>query len=233
MTTPTASTKASTYRFAGWAAIASGFVGIISIACLIAYLATQARQFMEAGVMPPLGAVFTKGFNVGGLLQALCMIPVGIALHTLARQRSPGVSQAAVVVGVIALAGVASLRLLLLLNPAVPDILFMGPMGFVGAWLIVVNWLLAGLLPRMLRIVGTVAGVGLVILGASFFFLGGLAVLTDGPSAYANDVDFHVGIRIGGFPGFILYPIWAILLGRRLLRAQHAVGQAPGVVRVA
>jgi hypothetical protein len=233
MTTPTATTTGSTYRFAGWAAIASGFIGIISIACLIAYLATQARQFMESGVMPPIGAVLTTGFIVGGLLQALCMIPVGIALHTLARQRWPRVSQAAITVGIVALAAVALLRLLLLLNPAVPDILFMGPMGFVGAWLIVVNWLLAGQFPRVLKIVGTVAGVGLVILGSSFFFLGGLAVLTDGPFAYANDVDFHVGIRIGGFPGFILYPIWAILLGRRLLRAQHAVGQWPGAARLA
>ena len=95
----------------------------------------------------------------------------------------------------------------------------MGPMGFVGLWLIVVNWLLADVLSRTLRIAGTVAGVGLIILGASFFFLGGLLVLRDGPFAYASNVNFHIGIAIGGFPAFIVYPIWAILLGRKLLRA--------------
>jgi hypothetical protein len=57
-------------------------------------------------------------------------------------------------------------------------------------------------------------------LRASFFFLGGLVVLTDGPFAYANDVDFHNGIAIGGVPGNILYPIWTVLLGRKLAQAQ-------------
>ncbi len=58
----------------------------------------------------------------------------------------------------------------------------------------------------------------MVIVGASFFFLGGLVVLTEGPYAYAHNVNFHIGIAVGGLPGFIMYPIWAILLGRKLLR---------------
>lgn len=207
----------SKYRVAGWAAIASGVIGIVAVGCLIAYLATQAREFMDSGVMPPVGAVLITSNYLGVLLQALCMIPVALALHSLGRQCSPRVSRATVTVGIVALAGVALLRLLLLLNPAVSDILFMGPMGFVGAWLIVVNYLLAGILSGALRIVGSVAGVGLVVVGASFFFLGGLAVLTDGPFAYANDADFHIGIAVGGLPGFILYPVWAFLVGRKLL----------------
>jgi len=93
-------------------------------------------------------------------------------------------------------------------------------MGFVGVWLIAVNWLLGGVFHVALRVLGIVAGLGLVILGASFFFLGGLAVLTDGPFAYTNNVNFHIGIAIGGFPAFILYPIWAIFAGRKMLQSR-------------
>jgi hypothetical protein len=208
----------STYRSAGWAAIASGFVGILAVGSLIAYLTTQADEFIKSGVMPPVGRLLITSNYVGVMLQAIFMIPVAVALHTLGRQRSVGVSRAAVTVGIIALCGVALFRLLLLVNPAVSDILFMGPIGFVGVWLIVVNWLLAGVLSRAIRITGTIAGVGLVIVGASFFFLGGLVVLTEGPYAYTSNVAFHIGIAVGGLPGFIIYPIWAILLGRKLLR---------------
>jgi hypothetical protein len=102
----------------------------------------------------------------------------------------------------------------------VSDILFMAPTTFVGLWLVVVNWLLAGKLSLSARALGTTAGLGLLTVGLSFFFLGGLVVLTEGPFAYANDKDFHLGIAIGGVPGFILYPVWAVLLGRMLLRRE-------------
>ena len=170
--------------------------------------------------MPPVGRILITTNYVGVLVQALLMVPVALALRALIRNQTPAISRTFLVVGTTALLGVALARLLLLLNPAVSDILFMGPMGFVGVWLIAVNWLSAGVISRVLRTLGIIAGLGLVILGASFFFLGGLAVLTDGPFAYANNVNFHIGIAIGGFPAFILYPIWAILLGRRLLRMQ-------------
>jgi len=202
----------------GWASIASGILGLVAVACLFAYLATQARTFMQTGVMPPLGRVFLTANYAGGLLQALLMIPAAIAVSALGERGSSRVRRVTTVVGCIGLSLVALLKLLLLLpDPALSDILFMGPTGFVGVWLVVVNGLLAGKLALSARILGTIAGLGLVIVGLSFFFLGGLAVLTDGPFAYANDVDFHIGIAIGGVPGFILYPIWAVLLGRRLL----------------
>jgi hypothetical protein len=208
------------HRLAGWLSIASGVVGILALACLVAYLATQARTFMQTGVMPPMGRLLITANYGGVLLQALLMIPAAIAILALGRRRSPNLSRAAAAVGCIALGAVALARLALLVNPAVSDILFMGPMGFVGVWLLAANWLLGGTLSRSARIVGTIGGVGLVVVGASFFFLGGLVVLTDGPYAYGKDVDFHVGIAIGGVPGFILYPIWAVLLGRVLLRRE-------------
>lgn len=224
MTTSILATSSGSHRPAGWAAIASGVLGFIAFWTLIAYIATTPSELLESkvvlkpGAMPTMARFLLTSNSVEVMLQVLFMIPVALALHALGRQHSPGVSRAAVTVGIIALCGVALLELLPLVNPEVSDILFMGPMAFVGAWLIVVNWLLAGVLSRTLRITGTVVGVGWVIQGASFFFLGGLAVLTDGPQAYADDVDFHNGVAIGGVPGNFLYPIWAILLGSKLVR---------------
>jgi hypothetical protein len=191
---------------------------MLSFASLIAYLATQETQFATTGIMPPMGRLFITTNYVGVLLQALLMIPVARAVHSLVKDRAPAASRVNLNVALVALSGVALLRFLLLLSPAVSDILFMAPMGFVGLWLITSNWLLAGTISNTLRVVGTLAGVGLVILGASFFFLGGLLVFRDGPYSYANNVNFHIGIGIGGFPGFIVYPIWTIFLGRWLLR---------------
>ena len=210
-----ASTSES-YHPAGWAAIASGAIGLIAFGLLIAYLATSSNEVLESKV----SRLLLGSSDVGFMLQAVFMIPVALVLHAFGRQRSQGVSRAAVTVGIVALCSVTLLRLLTLLNPEISGILFMGPTGFVGAWLIVVNWLLAGMLSRGLRITGTIAGVGLLIQGASFFFLGGLIVLTDGPEAITDDLDFHNGNAIGGVPGIILYSFWAILLGSRLLRAR-------------
>jgi hypothetical protein len=208
------------HRPAGWASIASGIAGIIALACLVAYLATQARTFMQTGIMPPVGRLLITTHKTGALVQALLMIPPAMAVLEAGRRRSASLSRAVAVVGCLALGAVVLVRVGILLSPAVSDILFMGPIGFVGVWLVAVNWLLAERLSLVTRIVGTIAGLGLVIVGASFFFLGGLAVLTDGPYAYGKDVDFHVGIQIGGAPGFILFPIWAVLLGRALLRRE-------------
>jgi hypothetical protein len=78
--------------------------------------------------------------------------------------------------------------------------------------------LLSGILSRGIKIIGTIAGVGFVIAGISFFFLGGLAEFTH-PDSIGDDLVFHIPLWVGGVPAFILYPVWAILLGRKLLRA--------------
>lgn len=220
MTTTTSLGTCRSNRAAAWAAIASGTIGIVAFGCLIAYLATQATEFIETGVMSPLGRLLIS-INYGGvMLQALLMVPVARALYSEARSRAPKASSFALAIGLVALVGVAIVRLLQFFSPAVSDILFMAPMGFVGIWLIAINFLLVGVFRGALRALGTVAGLGLLVLGASFFFLGGLAVLTDGPFAYTNNVNFHIGIAIGGFPAFILYPTWSILVGREMLRAR-------------
>lgn len=204
-------------RRAGWSAVASGLMGLMSFGCLLAmagYIASHLPdEFKTLADAPFLLRLLLKGVYVGSMLQALFMIPVAAAAHTLGRLRSPRLSQLATVVGIGALTIVVLLRVLIFVDSEVSDILFIGPMGFVGVWLIVVNWLRRDRISRGLRIAGTVAGVGFVIAGMSFFFLGGLAEVAH-PGAYANNVPFHIGLWVGGIPAFILYPIWAILLAR-------------------
>jgi hypothetical protein len=218
-------------RRVAWAAIASGVLAIIAFGSLIAYFATTPKEILdsqvavEPGALPLMSRVLITSNSLEVMLQHLFLIPVAVALHAFGLQSSPKLSRAAVTVGIIGLCGVALLELLPLINPKISDIFFMGPTGFVGVWLIAINWLIAGVFSIGLRIVGAVAGLGSVIVGASFFVLApGLLVLAEHPFAYGNDSDFHSGIAIGGALG-ILFPIWAILLGRSLLRAapRHVV----------
>ena len=221
-TLPAATTTRPRNRPAGWAAIASGGMGIMSFAFLIAcavFIASQKTEIKEFDDAPLLVRLLFKGSYVGNVLQALFMIPVAAAVHTLGRLRSQRMSRAATALGISALIAVVVLRGLPLVKPKVSDILFIGPMGFVGVWLIVVNWLLSGVLGRAIRTTGAIVGIGFVIAGLSFFFLGGLAEFTH-PNSIRDDLVFHIGLWVGGIPAFILYPVWAILLGRKLLRSR-------------
>jgi hypothetical protein len=119
--------------------------------------------------------------------------------------------------GLVALVAVGLLRLIAMVDVAISDILFMLPMGLVGAWLVAINWANPMALPKWMRIWGAVAGVGLVGVGLNFIFNGGLAVFTEGPMAYGDNVQFHIGLGLFGFPGFVLFATWSVLLGLRLL----------------
>jgi hypothetical protein len=220
-TLPLNSHAPSSTRMAGRSAIASGVVGIVAFGCLVAYLATQVSEFGRTGVMPAAGRILISMNYVGVAVQALCLIPAVIALDRMGGSRSPGLSKWAMRMCVSALVIVIVVRLLIFVSPAVSDILFIAPMGFVGVWLLVINGFLKGLLPGWLRIVGLIAGAGLTVVGLNFFFNGGMAVFTHGPWAYADDIPFHKGLALGGLPGFILFPIWAIFAGIRLARSER------------
>jgi hypothetical protein len=116
------------------------------------------------------------------------------------------------------LGGVGLLRLAALVDAGVSDILFMVPTGLVGVWLVAVNWDNPRALPAWMRILGGIAGICLFGVGLNFLFNGGLAVFSKGPLAYENDVNFHIGLGLSGFPGFTLFPTWSVLLGLRFLR---------------
>lgn len=203
-------------RVAGWAAIAAGIAGLIALACLITYLSTYVDTFIDTGVMPVEGARLLLGFDVSGALQALLMIPVALALHQMGSRESA--AKLALGIGFVGFIGIALCRALTHIAPTVfADILFMGPTALVAMWLFAICLLPNAVLPLWLRLIGLVAAWGLGVVGASFLFLGGVDVLTKGVNVYASNVPFHEGIGIGGPPGNILFALWSVIVGIRLI----------------
>ncbi|MDO7843425.1 hypothetical protein [Sphingomonas immobilis] len=189
---------------------------------MITYITSPDLQMEESGAVAPIGQLLLTAQFLCSAAQVFLMIPVAICFYRWDQRRLPGVGRNLVarhwtMLGVVALGAVGVLRLIAMIDVAISDIVFMLPMGLVGAWLIAINWANPMALPKWLRIWGTVAGVGLVGVGLNFIFNGGLAVFTEGPMAYGNNVQFHIGLGLFGFPGFVLFATWSVLLGLRLL----------------
>src|SRR5437016_5294038 len=97
-------------RFAAWAAIVAGIAGLVALACLITYLSTYEDVFAKTGIMPVEGARLIAAFDAGGVLQALLMIPVALALYeTSARHVAASV---ALGIGCVGFLGIAMCRAL-------------------------------------------------------------------------------------------------------------------------
>jgi hypothetical protein len=215
-------TTAPHYRFAGSAAITSGVIGFF------AYVALMTGVFSRlSGGEERFWTLLFRSHDAGAILQALLMIPVVLTLHHIATRKSSGVGGATVAAGVIAL----SLMILLMLlgfAGVIADTLYMVPQGVLGVWLIAVGRLVPGVVPRGLRRLGFVSGIGLVLVAT---FPIAYAVLVDpvilripvpqpfpdGPDSPANGI-IHLVLMLGSFMGVLTFPIWSALIGRRLLR---------------
>ena len=203
-------------KVAGAMAIVSGVLGLVSFAALMTYLTTQADTFISSGIMPAAGRTLLTVDFLCAAAQALFFIPALLVLDSTPDVgRVPGLKLRPAL-GLIALAGIAVLRVLSDIYPAASDILFMAPTGLLGLWMLGFCLRPPERTAVALRLLGGIAGLGLLLTGASFFFLGGLEVFTHGPFAYANNETFHLGIRFGA-PSFVLYPIWSSIMGIRLL----------------
>ena len=88
---PAATIAGPTYRSAGRAAIGSGVCGIMAFGVLI--VATNIMFTKRPDLFGLMDLMF-KTHHVGIILQYLFMIPVVFGLHTLARERLPGVGRA-------------------------------------------------------------------------------------------------------------------------------------------
>ncbi|WBQ17706.1 hypothetical protein [Sphingobium yanoikuyae] len=217
-------TSETIHRSTPWLAIVSGVLGICSFASLIVYITSPDIQMQESGAVTAIGEQLLTVQFLSSAGQVFMMIPVAIWLCRADGWRSSQLGRNKTVrrwtiLGVVALAAVGTLRLIAMVNVAVSDILFMLPMGLVGAWLMAINWANPTASPGWMRIWGVAAGICLVGVGLNFLFNGGLAVFSKGPMAYGNDVNFHIGLGLFGFPGFTLFATWSVLLGLRLLRS--------------
>ena len=212
----------SALRTSAWLAIASGLAGLLSFACLMSYLFHPALHIPVSGATPLMGRVLLNSDFLAAMLQAVLLLPMAYRFPG-SGVRSLQAVRVARIVGVTGFLLVAVLRLLPVFSSSVSDILFMAPTGLVGAWLVMANWPRGSSAPnampsRGVAILGVIAGALLVGVGLNFVFNGGMAVFTQGPLAYSNNVPFHIGLALTGGPGFNLFSLWSILLGVKMLR---------------
>lgn len=215
-----ATTSESSYRFAGRAAITSGVIGIAAFVLLIAALVGRASSGDER-----VWEILIRSHDVGLILQSIFLFPVVLALRDLGYDPSPGVSRATAYLGFAALSLVIFFLLLIFIR--VWDVLYMIPQGLLGVWLIAISRHVSRVFSRHLKWLGAVSGASLLLVAtfpiayAIFVdpigFHGPVPLDSAPPPSTANAI-VHVILLIGTFMGVITYPIWATLVGRRLLR---------------
>ena len=208
------------FRKAGWAAIASGAIGILSFVALMA--AVSSRNSL---IISRQGMLLFRTHDAGVILQFLLLLPAVFVLYYYLQQKSPGISKNMRNTGVAAIACTV-LFLLMIFPNILADILYMFPQGIFGVWLIIINLKLKGILPVGLRWFGMIVGVGLAMVGifppAYAIFVDAILIHIPAPppeliekipvDTPAN-IFLHKILFIGSFMGVLTLPFWSILLG--------------------
>ena len=220
---PVATIPGPMYRSAGRAAIASGVFALMAFGFLIVGVNIMFTRRPEWFALMDL---MFKTHHVGVILQYVFMIPVVFGFDALARNEVGGVGRGTLAVGIVSLSLIVIFASLFLVD-VVADDLYTVPQGILGVWLIVVNQRLTSVLRRRLTRFGTVVGFGLLLVG---IFPLAYGILVDpiglrgpvppdypSPDTTANTI-IHIIFYIGTLLGVVTYPVWIILLGRRLTR---------------
>lgn len=211
-------------RIAGWFAVASGVLGVVAFGLLAAAL-----------IVPQPNPNTTRRFeslflwqDSAVMLQTVLMAALTLSLYLVVRLYSSSWSRLWLCLGLLAQI-LLVLSLALLFAGVSSDMLYMAPQGLLGAWLILTNAMLAGVLSRSARLLGNVAGVGLMVIALGFLIFAIFVApgIISGPLTNAqidalpwstpNQVA-HIGMLAGTLFGLTTYPIWTLLLGRTLLR---------------
>ncbi len=192
--------RAHSMRLAGRLAIASGIVGILATAVLLAFYLLEAPQAVAAGAQTSrLGAINDA---LGGV-QLLLLVPVAATQRLTSRR----LGLLAAIAGVSGLAGVGVAAELNVLGRIGSEVWYpIAAAGYVliGVWIGSISLIgRSGYLPR-----------GLTRLGVA---TGGLSALTD-PRLALHNYPFLASIAIGIIATVIGVPIWSIWLGRHFLR---------------
>lgn len=197
----------SSFRHAGWAAYFVGVTSIVGLGLLFTFFA--------------IGGPFGFLNDISAVVSILPYPIIALSLHRLRASPTKNLSLASASTGIVGAAGVVFLQALLVSNSIqfsqqLPLVLPAG--GVVGLWLVISNRLASSRLGKVSSI-GVVAGV-LVTAGGVFFWLG---FLLGGASLNLSDVSVFVAnplVLLGFilvFAGYLVFPNWALLLGKRLL----------------
>jgi hypothetical protein len=186
-------------RVAGWAALFSAVAIVLLVATAI------------------LGATLRLGntFSVVVVILMALLIVVALALYLILRSVVPVMSLAATAIGILAMLMTGVAHVLAMAGALSPDQFNttgegIGPAG-IGLWLLLANYLAlrSKALPRGLTWIGLIAGAG--------WLLSGVGALSGGSQ--------NLPFSLGPLGIFLISPIWAFWLGRRLLAKTHSVPQ--------
>jgi hypothetical protein len=126
-------TRLGVIRLGGWAALASGAIGAVGLAFLIAMYASFA---VGSSAALPFGRI--NDFLV--LIQYLVALPITLALQVLLGPRNPSLIRAATVIGIVGMFAIAGLQFLLVagvLTFAQQVVPVMIAILVVGVWLVI------------------------------------------------------------------------------------------------
>ena len=197
-------TSSNFLRLAGWAAILSGVATLLMVVTAILSSAVN------------LGDTFT----VLVLASMALMIIVALALYLMVRSQGQALSLLAAAIGTLNMLLTGIVHVLLMTDMITQEQFNapgegVGPTG-IGLWLLLTSYLaLRGkILPRGLAWTGLIAGAGWLMSGIGAL-IGGPQTLIEGPQNPLSS--------IGPLGIFFVYPVWAIWLGRWILKQSNQI----------
>jgi hypothetical protein len=216
--------------YVGWSAILSGGVQLLGLVFLILFYALEAPQVIQSGE-PSSPPVFGTLNDASFIFVALFMILPALALHRLIQLKTPTLARVTLIIGIIGLLGGAIVQLLYV--PRVISSVQSSPwltlsIGIIGVWIFLVNLLgrRGGELPGGLAWLGMITGILMSFLPVTYFIGGGSAIVSN-PSARLGNPFIIIGFALGTIGFAILFPIWAIGIGRWFKRRELAI---PGMM---
>ncbi len=210
-------------RLTGQLAIASGIVGLLATAVLIAFYILEAPQAVAAGAKTSrLGALNDA---LGGI-QLVLLLPVAVRFG-LAGDLLSRLAALAGIAGLAAVAIAAELYVLGVIGSETNYPIVSAGNGLVAVWMLTVSLNgRSGQLSQGLTRLGIATGAGILMIPLGVFLLGGLSSLSD-PRLALQNYPFLATVAVGIVAIAIGLPIWSIWLGRHLLAAKIEARDLP------
>ncbi len=212
--------------YVGWSAILSGGVQLLGLVFLILFYALEAPQVMHSGE-PSTPPLFGTLNDASFIFVALFMIPPALALHRRTQSKNPALAGVTLMIGSIGMLGGAIVQLLYV--PRVISSVQSSPwltlsIGIIGVWMLLVNLLgrRGGDLPGRQAWLGMITGILMSFLPITYFVGGGSEIVSD-PSASLGNPFVIMGFAMGTIGFGLLFPIWAIGIGRWFQRRQLTI----------
>jgi hypothetical protein len=220
-------------RYGGWAALAVGILGLLTILFTILFFAFEAPQAVK-DVAQGNTRFYPFGFlsDLLPILASLSAWVVIVVLYRLERKGAPQLSAVAALLGIAGNLGlvvggtliifhdITGAETITVMQQILITLMSSGPLGL---WQILVNYRARrdGLLPSRLTGFGILLGAGQMAEFVMLSLFGGWsAAATSSPAVVVSNYPLLIALIIGvggGLVGYIGAPVWAIWLGRVFL----------------